>query len=289
VAIVIRPARASDRAAIASFTHDTFAWGDYVADEFDGWLSEPASHMVVAVDEHDAAIAMSRGRLVSPTEAWFHAARVHLDWRGRGIAGDMANVLRRWASEEGAIVGRLLIEDGNTASIRHVEKIGFRRVADVVRCVKPIGDASPSPDGNGERGVPSRLRPRLAHAADAAPALASWSVGELGRAMRGLAGGQWTYAWLTVAHLVAAAKSGTFWEIGGGWAVGDRDGDAFDVGWLETRPEDAADLLRALIDVAVSGGAESIAVWLPPVDWILRDARRLGFDMAPMGIYAIAL
>ena len=286
---MIRPARASDRAAIAAFTHDTFAWGDYVADEFEGWLRQPGSHMVVAVDEHDTAIAMSRGRLVSPTEAWFHAARVHPSWRGRGIAGDMANVLRRWAGEEGAIVGRLLIEDGNTASIRHVEKIGFRHVAGVVRCIKPIVDASPSPDGNGGRSVPSRLRPRRAHPADAAPALASWSVGELGRATRALAGGRWTYAKLTVEHLVAAAKSGAFWEIGAGWAVGDRDGETFDVGWLETQPEDATDLLRALIDVAVRSGAESIAVWLPKVDWILRDARRLGFDMAPMGVYAIAL
>jgi RimJ/RimL family protein N-acetyltransferase len=286
---LIRPAQASDREAIAAFTKDTFEWGDYVADEFERWLDQPASHMVVAVDEGDTAIALSRGRLVSATEAWFHAARVHPQWRGRGIAGEMADVVRDWAAGEGAVVGRLLIEDWNEASIRHVDKIGFRKVAEVVRCTKPIGDASPSPDGNGGRRVPSRLRARPAHAADAAPAFASWSVGELGRASRGLVGSHWTYARLTVDHLASAAKQGTFWEIGGGWAVTDSAREDFEVGWLETRPEDAADLLRALIDMAVGAGAERLAMWLPSLDWIVREARRLGFDTEKMAIYAVAL
>jgi GNAT superfamily N-acetyltransferase len=286
---VIRPAIAADRAAIAAFTRNTFDWGDYVADSFDCWLEQPDSYLVVAVDEHDTPIAMSRGRLVSSTEAWFHAARVHPDWRGRGIAGEMAAVIRAWTSEQGALVGRLLIEDWNESSIRHVEKIGFRHVAGVLRGTKPIGDASPSPDGNGGRRIPSRLRARPAHATDATPAFASWSVGELGRATRGLVGSHWTYARLTVDHLVSAAKQGAFWEIGGGWAVTDVDGDTLEVGWLETRPDDASDLLRALIDLAVGNGVESMSLWLPAVDWLARAARRLGFEIEPMGVYAVEL
>ncbi|GMQ84819.1 MAG: hypothetical protein BMS9Abin07_0384 [Acidimicrobiia bacterium] len=285
----IRSATASDGEAIAAFTQDTFVWGDYVAEAFDTWLGEPGTRMVVAVDEQDTAIAMSRARIISPTEAWFHAARVHPAWRGRGIARDMAAVLLAWAEEEGAVVGRLLIEDWNETSIRNVEKIGFRRVVDVVRCVKPIGDASPSPDGNGGRRVPSRLRARPAHATDATAAYASWSVGELGTAMRGLTGSRWTYARLTIDHLASAAKRDAFWEIGSGWAVVDTTSDPVEVGWLETRSEDAPDLLRALIDLAVGHGAESISLWLPAVDWIVRAAKRLGFDAEPMGVYAVAL
>ena len=286
---VIRPARASDAEAIASFTKDTFEWGDYVPEAFPSWLNQPASHMVVAVDDDDSAIAMSRGRLVSATEAWFHAARVHPEWRGRGIAGEMADVLRAWAGGEGAVVGRLLIEDYNTASIRHVEKIGFRRVTSVVRGTKPVGDASPSPDGNGGRRVPSRLRARPAHATEATPAFASWSFGELGRATRGLVGSHWTYARLTVDHLAAAAKSGSFWEIGGGWAVTDIEEGSLEVGWLETRPDDATDLLKALIDMAVGRGVESISLWIPDVDWLVKVAKRLGFDTGRMGVYAVEL
>jgi GNAT superfamily N-acetyltransferase len=287
--VTIRPANASDREAIAAFTEHTFDWGDYVADNFTLWLGQPGTLMVVAVDASNAPVAMSRARLVSPTEAWFHAARVRPDQRGRGIAGDMASVLCRWAADEGAIVGRLLIEDWNDASIRHVEKVGFRKVVTVVRATKPIGEASPHPDGNGGRRIPSRLRPRLAHAADAAPAYSSWSVGELGRHMRGLAGGRWTFARLTVDHLAAAAKAGSFWEIGGGWAVAESEGGELEAGWLETRPEDATELLRALIDMAVARGDESISVWLANVEWMVRSARLLSFGLEPMAVYATEL
>ena len=285
----IRLALASDREAIAAFTEHTFDWGDYVADAFDTWLGQPGTRLLVAVDDQDEAVAMSRGRLVSSSEAWFHAARVHPDWRGHGIAGEMAAALREWAAEEGALVGRLLVEDWNEASIRHVEKTGFRKVVSVVRCTKPIGEASPNPDGNGGKRVPSRLRARPAHAADATPAFASWSVGELGLAMRGLSGGHWTFARLTVDHLVAAAREGAFWEIGGGWAVADGEDAGLEAGWLETRQEDAADMLRALIDLAVGRGLESIAVWAPPLQWIVRDVRRLGFELEPMAVYAVEL
>lgn len=284
--ITIRPATADDRDAIAAFTENTFAWGDYVADAFEWFIEQPAALTIVAVDAADRPIAMSRARMVSPTEAWFHAVRVHPDHRGRGIAGDLADTLADWAAGGGALVGRVLIESWNEPSIRHVKKIGFRKVADVARGTKPIGDASPNPDGNGGRRVPSTLRARPAHAADAAPAFSSWSVGELGRVMRGLAGGQWSFARLTVDRLVSAARSSAFWEIGGGWAIAESDESLLEVGWLETRPEDAEALLRALVDLAVSRGAEAIAVWLADVEWLVRSARRLGFELEPMAVYA---
>ncbi len=288
-AFTIRPAVGADREAVAAFTTDTFDWGDYVPDAFAEWLGQPGSHMVVAVDAEDTPVGVSRARFVSPSEAWFHAARVDPAWRGRGIAGEMAAALRTWAASEGAIVGRLLIEDWNESSIRHVEKIGFRKVVGVVRGVKAVGDASPSPNGNGGRRVPSRLRARQAHAADAAPAFASWSVGELGRASRGLTGSHWTYARLTVDHLVSAARRGAFWEIGGGWAVADAEGDRFEVAWVESRREDVPDLLRALIDVGIGSGAEAVVLWAPAVDWMVQAARRLGFDTEPMGVFEVEL
>ena len=98
-----------------------------------------------------------------------------------------------------------------------------------------------------------------------------------------------TFVRLTVDHLAAAARSGAFWEIGGGWAVATEYGSSLEAAWVETRAEDAADLLRALVDLAVSRGVESIAVWLPEVEWLVRDARRLGFEAQPMGVYAIEL
>lgn len=288
--ISVRPALPSDREAIAVFTRDTFDWGDYVADEFDGWLGRDDTLVVVAVGGDERAIAIATARMLSPSEAWFHAARVHPDHRGRGIAAEVSVSLRAWAAERGAAVGRLLVDEWNTASIRHVEKTGRRRVASMVRCGKSVGDASPSPDGNGGRRIPPRLRARPAHSAEAQPAFASWSVGELGRASRGLFATGWSFRRLTIGDLEAAARQSAFWEIGAGWALASSVPDArFEVSWLETREEDADDLLRSLIDSAIGSGSESITVWVPNVDWAVRATKRLGFETALMHVYAAEL
>ncbi|MFV9672556.1 MAG: GNAT family N-acetyltransferase [Acidimicrobiia bacterium] len=285
--MTVRPALPSDREAVVEFTRDTFEWGDYIADEFDGWLARTDMLVVVAVSDEERAIALAAARMLSPTEAWFHAARVRPDLRGRGIAAEISVALRGWAAEHGATVGRLLVEDWNEASIRHVEKTGRRRVASMVRCVKPIGDASPSPDGNGGRRIPSPLRARSAHAADAPSAYASWSIGELGRASRGLFGIGWSFRRLTIEDLIAAARGSAFWEVGAGWALASPAPNArFEVSWLETREEDANDLLRSLIDLAIGSGSESITIWVPQVDWAVRAAKRLGFETSLMHVYA---
>ncbi|MEA3502265.1 MAG: GNAT family N-acetyltransferase [Actinomycetota bacterium] len=286
-AVSVRPALPSDREAIVEFTRDTFDWGDYIADEFDGWLGRDDTLVVVAVGDDERPIAIATATMLSPSEAWFHAARVHPDHRGRGIAAVVSVSLRAWAAERGATVGRLLVEDWNTASIRHVEKTGRRRVASMVRCAKSVGDASPSPDGNGGRRIPSRLRARPSHSADAQPAFASWSIGELGRASHGLFVIGWSFRCLTISDLEAAARRSAFWEIGAGWALGSTVSDArFEVSWLETREEDADDLLRSLIDLAIGSGSESIIVWIPNVDWAVRAAKRLGFETSLLHVYA---
>lgn len=285
--MIIRPALPSDREAIVEFTRDTFEWGDYIADEFDGWLARTDMLVVVAVDANEHAIALAAARMLSPTEAWFHAARVHPSLRGRGIAAEVSVELRAWARNQGAMVGRLLVEDWNEASIRHVEKTGRRRVASMVRCTKPIGDASPSPDGNGGQRIPSPLRARAAHAADAQSALASWSVGELGRASRGLFGIGWSFRRLTIDDLIAAARGSAFWEIGAGWALASAGPDSrFDVSWIETREEDVHDLLRSLVDLAIGSGSESITAWIPNIEWAARAAKHLGFETELMHVYA---
>jgi predicted GNAT family acetyltransferase len=243
--------------------------------------------VVVAVGDDERAVALAAARMLSPSEAWFHAARVHPDLRGRGIAAEVSVALRAWARDQGAMVGRLLVENWNEASIRHVEKTGRRRVASMVRCTKSIGDASPSPGGNGGRRIPSRLRARSAHAADAQSAFASWSIGELGRASHGLFGIGWSFRRLTIEDLIAAAKGSAFWEIGAGWALATTASNArFEVSWLETREEDVDDLLRSLVDLAIGSGSESITIWIPDIDWAVRAARRLGFEMSLLYVYA---
>ena len=151
----IRPARAEDHAAIASFTEATFDWGDYVADAFEQWLADPHGLVVVAADPADRAVAVSKATMVSDTEAWFQGARVHPEWRRRGIANAMANTMAEWARSRGARVVRLLVEDWNDIAQRQVEAGGFRAVGSWAVAERTIGAASPVPSGNGGRRVPA--------------------------------------------------------------------------------------------------------------------------------------
>ena len=66
-------------------------------------------------------------------------------------------------------------------------------------------------------------------------------------------------------------------------------GDVLEVAWLETASEDAPDFCRALIDLAVTMGADRVQLMLPSVNWLTAAARRAGCELEPMTIYAVGL
>jgi GNAT superfamily N-acetyltransferase len=281
----IREATLDDHTAIASFTNDTFTWGDYVGDAFGGWLADPHGTVVVAVDADDVAIGMSRATMVSATEAWFQGARVREDWRRRGIAGAMASTMIDWARHRGARVSRLLVEDWNEPAQLQVVAGGFRAAGRWVAAERTIGAASPVPSGNGGRRVPALEQLVRAHSAEAEPAFMSWSTGELGRASRSLIAVGWSWRRVVAEDLVVAAKAEALWAARSGWAVAARNEDSLEVGWVETRREDARDLIRALVDLAVNEGAERIEIKLPAVDWLTSAVRRAGCELWHLILY----
>lgn len=285
----IRPARDTDRNAIAAFTTETFAWGDYVADVFPEWVNDPDGHLVVAVADDDTPVGMSRGTLLSPTEFWLQGARVREDWRRRGIAGAMGEALIAWAQGRGARVSRLLVEDWNEPARLQVMRVGLRPVAEMLRGDRTVGAASPLPAGNGGRRVPALEQLTRANSAEAEPAFMSWSAGPLGRAARGLFPLGWSFRRLTTDDLAQAARHEALWAARSGWAIGARNGDTFEVAWLETRQEDAVDLIRALVDLAPGNGAERITLWVPAIDWAASAARRAGFELHAMTVFAAGI
>lgn len=285
----IRPARADDHAAIASFTEATFDWGDYVADAFEHWLADPQGLAVVAADRDDRAVAVSKVTLVSDTEAWFQGARVHPDWRRRGIANAMASAMGEWARSRGARVVRLLVEDWNDAARRQVEAGGFRAVGSWSVAERTVGAASPVPSGNGGRRVPALEQLVRAPSAEAEPAYMSWSTGELGRAARSLVATGWMWRRVGSVDLVTAAKAEALWAARSGWVLAARNEDTFEVGWVETRPDDAVDLMRAVVDLAAAEGAERVQIKIPAVDWLTAAARRAGCDLWNMVLHERSL
>lgn len=284
----IRPATVTDIPAIVGFTTGTFEWGDYVPDVIGEWIEDPDGMAMVAVVDGET-VGVARTILLTPKEAWAHGVRVHPDHRGEGIAGVLAESLMSWAHDVGARVVRLLIEDDNVASIKHVDKVGFRRTIPLMRASRTVGDATANPQGNGVRRGPSSLVARPGKVQDAPLAMTSWASSDIGRAMRGLTGMGWQFHKLTGADVEAAARSANLWEVGGGWAMTSTTTPSFQVAMVDTRSEDAYETFRALTDAANKSGAEALTVWIPAIDPLIQSARRAGCDTTPMSIWEKAL
>lgn len=282
---MIRQATASDIDGIVSFTTDTFEWGDYVPELIGGWIDDDAGVVLVAVDDEDQPIAIARAVFLTDTELWSHAARVHPDHRGKRIAGDLARALMEWGAANGAQVLRLLIEDDNLASIKHVTKTGLRRSVSAVRATRAVGAASPNPEGNGGRRTKSSLQARPGKTRDVSLVRASWSTSEVGRSMRELIGVGWSFHRLRDEDIEAAARNGQLWEVGSSWAISGAMEPQFTIGMLDTTPDDAYDVIRALVDTANNRGAEGISLWLADTVWLVQAARRAGCDVSGFGIW----
>ncbi len=288
--VTIRPARMEDHGAIASFTRDTFDWGDYVTRVYKDWIADPNGIVLVAAGPDDAAVAMAKVALLSPREAWAQGARVHPDWRRRGIATRLSDELWLWAAERGARVVRLAVEDWNDAARAQVEQMGFRPVSEWAIAGRPVGDASPVPEGNGGRRRHGEERLRRVPSSEADPAYLSWTSGPLSVAARHLfpvVG--WTWRRLTADDLAAAARRQELWEGPPGWAVALLEEDQFSAQWVETSAADAYRMVRALVDAAVAAGAEQFHAKVPSVDWLVRALRRNACEIRPLTIYARAL
>jgi GNAT superfamily N-acetyltransferase len=284
----IRPATTADIDAIVAFTTGTFEWGDYVPDVIAEWIDDANGMAMVAVVDGET-VGVARTILLTPTEAWAHGVRVHPDHRGEGIAGVLAESLMKWARDAGVRVVRLLIEDDNMASIRHVDKVGFRRTVHLMRATRTVGEATANPQGNGVRRGSSTLVIRPGKAPESAMAMTSWTSSDIGRAMRGLTGMGWRFHRLRVTDVNDAARSGNLWEIGSGWVMTSTTTPWFQVAMFDTRPDDAYETFRALIDAANNQGAEQLSVWIPSLDWLVQAARRSGCDVSPMSIYEYPL
>ncbi|MBT8213314.1 MAG: GNAT family N-acetyltransferase, partial [Acidimicrobiia bacterium] len=246
-----RPATDADRAAIRALTRDTFSWGDYVMRHWDEWLADSAGTMLVALDDSDTPIGLTRISMLSETEAWVQATRVHKDHRRRGMAHQLVDETIAWAKQRGGSVARLVIEDWNSASIGHAEALGFRKVSDWMMAERGVGDASPVPEGNGGQRVRGAERLRPAPAAEADPAFMSWQRSELSRSARGLfppVG--WRWRALATDDLRNSARAGELLAGRAGWAIAGVSRDTFEVRWTETSAEDAYDMARALVDAA---------------------------------------
>jgi len=123
----IRPARPEDREAVLAFCMNTWDWGDYIEYVWDEWLHDPRGQMYVAVVD-GKPVAVSRFRMLTPTEAWLEGMRVDPAYRQHGLATAINNVMLAEAKRRGATVARLMTDSMNDAAIHVIERGFMQRV-----------------------------------------------------------------------------------------------------------------------------------------------------------------
>lgn len=273
----LRAATAADKAAIESFTQDTFEWGDYVGREFDKWIADASGNLLVAVDDSDVAVAIANATLLSATELWLHGVRVHPAWRRKGIASSMLEHLSDAGRRRGATVARLLVDDWNEPAIAQVSALGMRSTSVWMSSHRDVIAHAPVTRSNGGRRRPPANRLNRAASAEAHAAYVAWTTGELGRAARGMLAIGWRWRRLDVADLAAAARADALWMSPAGWVMAGIDGDTVEIGWLETGREQALELVKSAIDLAGELGSDRIEIKVPDVSWVRATLDSLGF------------
>src|SRR5437867_4554579 len=115
----IRNALEVDKSYVLEFCKNTFSWGDYIADVWEGWKSKGRLYVL----EEGGGVVGVYNLAISEKQAWVEGMRVHPQYRRRGLG---KNMLAHAESMTPSKTMRLIIESENYPSIRLVESVGYR-------------------------------------------------------------------------------------------------------------------------------------------------------------------
>ncbi|MHB1007049.1 MAG: GNAT family N-acetyltransferase [Chloroflexota bacterium] len=122
--LLIRPARAEDRAAVLAFCVDTFSWGDYIAEVWDRWLADPQGQLLVA-EIDGLPVGIQHVSFPASDEAWLQGLRVDPAVRRRGVATALFQHGMEIARLRGARVARLMTRADNEPVHHMMRFAGF--------------------------------------------------------------------------------------------------------------------------------------------------------------------
>lgn len=281
MAFTVRIARPEDVASIIPWTTDTFEWGDYVPDRLMDWIESDDSEVIVCMDQAGSPVAVAHALMLSGTEGWLEAARVHPDHKRSGMGSAMNHAGVEWARERGARVVRLATETDNVAAMRQVEALGYRVTS---RWVYAGFEAGTPPV------IDDELRLRPAHPSDVDPAWMFWGASDLAHDGRELLALGWRWRKAKPDDLTAAADAKTLFQSPSGWVIADAPRDEYmRVIWLATTPGEAPRLIDSLISLTASRGLPELAVKTPDVPWMTESLKRAGGNLSEILVYALAV
>ena len=235
----VRPANAADKIPLMSFIKDVWGGHDYIPAVWDSWLQHRQGKMFV-VEVDGTPVGMNRVRFLEDGSAWFEGARVHPDFRGRGLASMLGENSMGFASARGVRVFRLTSGSRNGAAHRQISRIMFREIARFSVYEPPKG-RKPKPTGTATRMPVEEL---------------SKVMGLLRAAKEFQLGGgmfwhDFTAASLTEDVVCGLLAEGAVWRAGDAVAVtrtgGDGEGEWEEICYLGGPVADSIRLVEALV------------------------------------------
>ena len=134
----IRRARPSDKDLILDFCTDTFEWGDYIDRTWDEWISDQSGLLLIFETTSFNSklkpnpIAMIHTIKCPRNILWLEGLRVNKIFRKNGIATKLLKYCLNYGIKKGIKEFGALVSQGNLASQKMLEKMGFVQLFDCV-------------------------------------------------------------------------------------------------------------------------------------------------------------
>lgn len=284
----VRSAQTGDAPEVAAFTAGTFAWGDYIADIFDAWLTEPDGALLVAeADVSGRVVGVMHACVSNSGEGWLEGLRVHPAFRRQGVGDALNRAGRAWIASRGAGIAHLAVDEANAAARSQVARLGFEAVAAFVH-----GEAPSAGDNGSEIGAAGEVG--LALASDAPFVLRLWADSALRQATGGLMAHRWRWWTAAPADVATAIRRFQVLVHPQGCAVVDLVPEPAELRWLEPAgrgrlaPAEVARLLASgTRQSAVAVGRRQVRALLPVSDDIVEGIAAAGFALETrLGVYS---
>ena len=263
----VRPAVPSDRQPLMSFIKNVWGGHDYIQRVWDEWMHDREAKMYV-VEGGGVPVGMNRVRFLEDGSAWFEGARVHPDFRGRGLASMLGENSMKVAGARGVSVFRLTSGSWNRAAHRQISRMKFREVSrwSIYRPPKRVGSVAtgkPLKAKGGELVEVMRLIRRSREFALGA----------------GVFWHDFTAAALSDAMVERLLDRGEVWRLGQAVAVAREGGEGSErweqVCFVGGPPPDAARLVGAILSEDQS--AEERWAFLPQKSPLIHSLRTMGY------------